>query len=353
MAEIAARSPEYVKFGSLRSIYFGGGTPSLWDSQQLKRIIDFASETFGLQSNAEITLECNPEKLEPDYLEAARNAQINRISLGSQSLVQKELVQLGRLHKAHDSIAAIKHCKELDFSVSVDVIFGTPNQTSDQLDRTLLELLDQPIDHISTYALTIEEDTAFDRQVKTGRFHPMSDDEQAERMQQLGRRIQAAGFEHYEVSAFGKDGHRAIHNSLYWLGAPFLGVGAGAHSYHPGDTENAASRRETIRNPVTYTTSAQALVFPAGFTETLSPEQVLMERIMVGTRVKWGLTLDELPWGRGRKEKIAAMQTVIDELHKDGMLHQTGNFIWPSERGLLFADTIARKLVDTATKLIG
>jgi len=351
--EIEARAHSYLGFSRLRSIYFGGGTPSLWGTSELERIIQCARETFGLHDEAEITIECNPEKLEQSYLSSAREIGINRISLGSQSLVPKELVQLGRMHQAQDSIEAIAKCSALGFSISVDIIFGTPDQSESQLDETLDALLCAPIQHISAYGLSIETGTAFGRQMQKGKFHPMSDDDQARRMRQVSAKIREAEFDHYEVSAFAQKGHRAIHNSLYWVGAPFIGVGAGAHSYLPATETTPATRRETLRNPDAYVDSGRKEVFTSENQESLDAEQMMMEALMVGTRVKWGIDLKRLPWGASPQRKIEQMQDVIQPLCDAGLLIKSDHHIWPSERGLMFADTVARKLVQRATQLLG
>ena len=353
IGEMTARAQKFKSHGKLRSIYFGGGTPSLWSTDAVSRVIRRAGELFQEGENVEITLECNPEKLSQTYLENVRSIGINRISLGSQSLVPSELIKLGRAHRADETLTAISRAHDLGFTISVDVIFGSPNQTKDLLEETLAGLVNQPIDHISSYALTIEANTVFDRQRLLGRFEPMSEDEQGDRMAELCQYLRQAGFEHYEVSAFGRGGHRAIHNSLYWVGAPYLGLGAGAHSFLPARDGEQAERRETIRNPDSYISSARKQEFPAEFEVFLTDSARLTEALMVGTRVKWGLDLADLPWGGETSVKISKLGHEIEALAASGLLVRQGSKIWPTENGLKFADTIARKLVMKATELVG
>jgi coproporphyrinogen III oxidase-like Fe-S oxidoreductase len=288
ISEIKSRASAYLKRGKLRSIYFGGGTPSLWAAADMQEVLQCANKVFGIKEDAEITLECNPENLDKDYLAQVRNLGFNRISLGSQSLRPTELIQLGRVHRAEQTFDAIRAAQELGFSISVDVIFGAPGH----------------------------------------------------------------GFEHYEVSAFARGGKRAVHNSLYWVGAAYLGVGAGAHSYLPGGGETAARRRQTVKNPDTYMNSAERLDFPTAFVESLDRLAVVSEALMVGCRVKWGLDLRDLAWGADGEAKIAGLRREIDELVADGLLQGDAFSIWPTERGLFFSDSIARKLVIRASELL-
>jgi oxygen-independent coproporphyrinogen-3 oxidase len=352
ISEIKSRASAYLKRGKLRSIYFGGGPPSLWAAADMQEVLQCANKVFGIKEDAEITLECNPENLDKDYLAQVRNLGFNRISLGSQSLRPTELIQLGRVHRAEQTFDAIRAAQELGFSISVDVIFGAPGQGKAHLQETLCGLADQAIDHISSYALTIEADTHFGRKQASGDFVAMSDDEQADRMSELCEFLALHGFEHYEVSAFARGGKRAVHNSLYWVGAAYLGVGAGAHSYLPGGGETAARRRQTVKNPDTYMNSAERLDFPTAFVESLDRLAVVSEALMVGCRVKWGLDLRDLAWGADGEAKIAGLRREIDELVADGLLQGDAFSIWPTERGLFFSDSIARKLVIRASELL-
>jgi len=349
--EINSRQSLYVTFGPLRSIYFGGGTPSLWAARHIQQIIKHAQACFGIQQSAEITVECNPESLECDYLEELKNAGVNRISLGSQSMVSSELIQLGRLHRAEQTIMAIENIKNLKLDVSIDVIFGTPGQPVEDVIRSLELLVGLPIDHLSAYALTIEPNTNFDRRRIRGTFHPMSSDEQAKRMAVLWRYLQENGFEHYEVSAFSRKGKRAIHNSLYWMNSPYLGVGAGAHSYLPSQNGQEAIRTESIRNPDTY----KEIKMPAfEMEEKLSDWETLIEFLMVRSRVNWGFNYSELPKLTKVETKAfqAQLQNCVSELMSEGLVFCDDVQVCPTTRGFQFADTVAQKLVNTLSELV-
>ncbi|MEE2901316.1 MAG: radical SAM family heme chaperone HemW [Myxococcota bacterium] len=349
--EIDSRQSQYSGFGQLRSIYFGGGTPSLWAAKHIQQVIQHAQACFGIQQSAEITVECNPENLECDYLEELESAGVNRISLGSQSMVNSELIQLGRLHQAEQTVIAIENIKRLKLDVSVDVMFGMPGQLIEDVVRSLELLVALPIDHLSAYGLTIEPNTNFDRRRIRGTFHPMSSDEQAKRMVALWRYLEEQGFDHYEVSAFSRKGKRAIHNSLYWMNSPYLGVGAGAHSYLPSQSEQAATRTETIRNPVTYNNSNM----PAfEMEEQLSAWEELIEFLMVRSRVSWGFSYSELPEISKVEPKAfkVQLQNCIDELSSEGLVVSDDIQVYPTTRGFQFADTVAQKLVNTLSELV-
>lgn len=349
--EIDARKGSYEQFGELRSIYFGGGTPSLWEVRHLDHVIRYADKSFGLNRSAEITVECNPENLKFDYLENLKNIGVNRISLGSQSMVTEELIQLGRLHRADQTITAIENIKKLKLDVSVDVMFGTPGQSINAVIQSLAQLVTLPIDHLSAYALTIEPNTNFDRRRIQGTFHPMSSDEQAERMDVLWSYLTENNFEHYEVSAFCREGKRAIHNSLYWVNAPYLGVGAGAHSFLPSQEGQGAKRTETARNPNTYIKSPE-VVFESE--ETLKEWDELIEFFMVRSRVSWGFKFSELPTISGLDPKVINTHLVacVRELGAEGLIDYTEVQVCPTTRGFQFADTVAQKLVNTVSELI-
>ena len=349
--EMDSRQPQYAVFGQLRSIYFGGGTPSLWAAKHIQQIIEHAQACFGIQQFAEITVECNPENLKYDYLAELESAGVNRISLGSQSMVSSELIQLGRLHQAEQTVIAIENIKKLKLDVSVDVMFGMPGQPTEDVVRSLELLVALPIDHLSAYALTIEPNTNFDRRRIRGTFQPMSSDEQAKRMDVLWRYLEEEGFEHYEVSAFSRKGKRAIHNSLYWMNSPYLGLGAGAHSYLPSQSGQEARRTETTRNPDTYKETNMPTF---EMEEKLSAWEELIEFLMVRSRVSWGFNYSELP----KLPKVepeafkVQLKNCVDKLISEGLVVSDGVQVCPTTRGFQFADTVAQKLVNTLSELV-
>ncbi|MCX5746034.1 MAG: coproporphyrinogen-III oxidase family protein [Proteobacteria bacterium] len=261
IAELARRRGEAE--GTLASIYFGGGTPSLWEPDELARVIDairisYAATAPG-KAPREITIEANPVDCTDAKLRAWRAAGIDRISIGIQSHEPEELVVLGRDHRFGDGPAALARVLAFGgFTVSVDFILGTPTRHAAR-SSWLPEIVASHVPHLSVYELTIEERTPFGRMARDGELVPRDEDTLYELYVEAHERLTTAGFEHYEISSFARPGRRAVHNSLYWQGRQFLGLGASAASlaHHPDGT---ASRATNPRRSVAYLAGAAAEV---------------------------------------------------------------------------------------------
>lgn len=216
--------------GSAGTLYFGGGTPSLWDPTHVGAVIAAAREHHGLSAQAEITLEANPEDIEAGLLERYVSRGINRVSLGVQSLLDERLTHLDRGHDARGARDAIGAARRAGVSeISVDLIFGTPGQTESDWSRELQIALDQGVDHLSVYALTVEPRTRLERLIDDGSYPAPDEDASARLFDRARQVLEAAGWSHYEVSSYARPGHEAKHNRAYWHGQPYLGVGASAH----------------------------------------------------------------------------------------------------------------------------
>jgi coproporphyrinogen III oxidase-like Fe-S oxidoreductase len=226
VAELAARAPRFS--GELVSIYFGGGTPSLWEPACIARAIAAIRATFG-GAPREITLEANPIDCTQSNCARWKSAGVTRVSIGVQSVAADELVVLGRDHRFGDGPAALAGAVAVGFATSCDLIMGTPTGRVPDL-RSVDALAATAVDHLSVYELTIEDRTAFGARVRDGRLIPLADDVLAELYEAVDARLAAAGFEHYEISSYARPGKRAVHNSLYWTCTPFLGLGVGAAS---------------------------------------------------------------------------------------------------------------------------
>lgn len=218
---------------SLRTIYFGGGTPSLLQPYELQRFIDHAAHIFDCTQVEEITIEANPDDLTEQYVEALRATDVNRVSLGVQSFNDEELRAMNRRHSAQQAVDAVKRLHNGGIeNITIDLIFGVDGYGEQVLESSLEEALSLGVQHISAYHLTIEPHTTFYRRVQKGLMREV-DEEQSEREYALiERRLCEAGFEHYEVSNYAKAGFRSRHNSSYWQGVEYLGIGAGAHSFN-------------------------------------------------------------------------------------------------------------------------
>jgi oxygen-independent coproporphyrinogen-3 oxidase len=229
LEELSLRAP-LVEGRELVSIYFGGGTPALWKPAEIGRVIAAAQARLG--EAQEITVEANPLDCRPETLAGLRAAGVNRISLGAQSVRDEDLVQLGRDHDAASALSAVAAVRRAGFPrLSVDLIYAVPGLTTAAWERTLARAIGLGPDHLSLYQLTVEPQTPLAEAVRRGKVTPAPDELSAEQFETAHRLLEAAGWEHYEVSAYARPGARAVHNSLYWTGGEYLGIGNGAASF--------------------------------------------------------------------------------------------------------------------------
>ena len=313
--------------GNPVSLYFGGGTPSLLAPDAIAEIID----TIAPPSTCEITLEANPETVSQTRMEAFRAAGVNRISLGVQTFDSPLLGTLGRLHTADKAREAIMTTSEAGFdNISIDLMYDLPHQTVESWERTLAEIRTLPITHLSLYNLTIEPHTVF---FKKRASLALPDEETSLTMLQRAiETLRLAGFGRYEISAFAKEGFYSRHNTGYWTGRPFLGLGPSAFSYW----ENRRFRNSANLN--IYARQIRAGVEPIDFEETLSPTARLKEALAIRLRL---LEPFDLPLNLPQ-ETITSLQ----ELQQQGLVTVEDNKISLTERGTLFYDTVATELIE-------
>ena len=316
------------------SIYFGGGTPSLWRPDCIARAIETVVGHYGARAaGLEITLEANPRDCEPDHLAAWRSAGVNRISIGVQSLAADELVVLGRDHRFGDGPAALARViASGGFAVSCDFILGTPvpGAASGNGPAWIPSILATAVDHLSVYELTIEDRTAFGRRVGAGRLVPLDEDTLTTLYLGTHEALTAGGFEHYEISSYARPGKRARHNSLYWSGAPFLGLGVGAASLYRAP-DGSAERETNPRRAADYLSGAAPEVV------AIPPSEMAMDTAWLGLRTK-----DGVPAGL-----LASAPGVIAWLVEQGLAEVRQDRICPTLRGFLMADRIAARIVSS------
>lgn len=223
----------FLSDSNIRTIYFGGGTPSLVEPSQVQSLIDHATRLWDCSQVGEITLEANPDDITKEYVAALRSTDVNRVSLGVQSFDDEELRFMNRRHSAAEAADAVRRLQDAGIeNITIDLIFGVDGFGEDVLEGSLAEALALDVQHVSAYHLTIEQNTAFHRRLECGQMR-IVDEEQSEREYALvHRRLTEAGYEHYEVSNYAREGYRAQHNSSYWRGAEYLGIGTGAHSFN-------------------------------------------------------------------------------------------------------------------------
>lgn len=322
---------------SLESIYFGGGTPSLLETTDIIKLIDTVRAYFRISDNAEITLEANPDDITLEKLAGWKAAGINRFSIGIQSFVQHDLSWMNRAHNAEQATRSIELVKESGFqNFSVDLIYGTPGLSDNDWKKNVRTIIDLGVPHISCYALTVEPGTALNKLIQTGKKNGVDQEKQAMHFLSLIRWLSEAGYEHYEISNFAKAGYRSRHNSSYWLGHTYIGIGPSAHSF------DGINRRWNISNNANYISSLQKNIIPYE-EEKLTGVQRLNEYIMTSLRTSEGIDIGyvEKTFGPGQS---ARLQAACKKFISNYKLQTKDYKLFLTNEGKLFADGIAAEL---------
>jgi oxygen-independent coproporphyrinogen-3 oxidase len=267
------------------TIYFGGGTPSLLEIQELEAIINDIYKNFNINNRPEITIEANPDDLSARKTQDFKQAGFNRLSIGAQSFDDKTLRYLNRLHNSEDSLNAIKHAEKAGFdNINLDLIFAITENHESIVKNDISVVLQLQPQHVSTYSLTLEPRTVFGNWRKKGRIQEVTSDEAASEFEYIIDSLVNNGYEHYEVSNFSKPGYISKHNSNYWKHIPYLGIGPSAHSF------NGTSRQSNVNNNSRYIKSIEKKIIPAEI-DYLSHTDRINEQILTGLRTKWGVDL--------------------------------------------------------------
>lgn len=334
-------SIDFLASRKLDSIYFGGGTPSLLHTDEINRILEQIARFYDLNDLKEVTLETNPDDLSATYLKNLSDTIIDRLSIGIQSFQEEDLKLMNRAHTAGEAEAAIKRAQDAGFeNLNADLIFGTPTLSDEGLKENIDFLTEWEVPHISAYALTIEKMTSLHHQVKTGKIQPYSDEQYNQQMLLTMSRLAEAGYEQYEISNYAKNKMYAIHNTSYWQGAAYLGIGPSAHSF----TDHI--RRWNVRNNASYIRSVlgeQKIPFES---ELLSERDRINEKIMTHFRTQWGLNLLEVEKEFGS----AIAQKLKEGIHffmAKGQITQNEDSYILTQSGKLMADHICSELFFT------
>ncbi len=314
------------------TVFVGGGTPSLLGAQRLAVVLDAVRGSFGLAPGAEVTTEANPESTAPEFFDALRTAGYTRVSLGMQSASPRVLALLDRTHSPGRSVAAAREALAAGFEhVNLDLIYGTPGETDDDLLTSIQAAVDAGVDHVSAYALVVEDGTAMARRVRRGEIAAPDDDVLARRYRIVDERLSAAGLLWYEVSNWSRPGGQCRHNEGYWNGGQWWGAGPGAHGF-VGDV-----RWWNVKHPRAYAELlAEGRSAAAGF-ETLQPRDRHVEEVLLGIRLRDGLATGSLT----DSERIRAQRAV-----DDGLLTRADDRLILTDRGRLLADAVVRDLLD-------
>lgn len=285
--EMVRRRQYIIRGTRVHNIYLGGGTPSLLPMDVLQGLFSAIGRNFTIAPDAEVTIEANPDDVTPEWLEGLAGTPVNRISMGAQTFSDKLLNLIGRRHNARQTAEAVKACKEAGISnISLDLIYGLPGQTMKDWHRDVETALGLDITHLSAYALTYEEGTRLDAMLRKGLVREADEELSRAMYDFLMSATKRAGFLHYEISNFALPGYQSRHNSSYWQGVPYLGLGAGAHSY-----DGQRSRRANLPDIKAYIAATDDVPHE---TEILNEDELYNEFIMTRLRTSSGIPLDEL-----------------------------------------------------------
>lgn len=322
---------------NIETIYFGGGTPSLVSGNDINFIIEAIKRNFKISENPEITLEANPDDITLEKLNDWKNAGINRLSIGIQSFIERDLKWMNRVHDAAQAFNCIQLARHAGFqNFSIDLIFGTPGLSDNEWENNIQTVIDLDVPHIACYALTVEPKTILNKMIQSKKKENINTDIQAEQYLTLMKLMNGAGYEHYEISNFAKPGFRSRHNSSYWQGKNYIGIGPSAHSY------NGEMRLWNKANNAIYIKSINENIIPFE-KENLTQSQILNEYIMTSLRTIEGMDLDfiENKFSIDPRKRIESIAK--NEIESEKVFFRDNKIILTNP-GKLFADGIAVKL---------
>ena len=333
--ELEIRKKEF-KDELVATIYFGGGTPSVLETKEIDRIIKAVYDNYTVAASPEITLEANPDDLSEEKLVALSRSPINRLSIGIQSFFEEDLKLMNRAHNAKEAEDCIARASRYFDNISIDLIYGMPNMTNERWKENIAKALTFKIPHISSYALTVEPNTALASFVKKGLVKPVEDEIAQEHFNILNETLSNAGYSCYEISNFGKPGYFSKNNSAYWQQKKYLGIGPSAHSF------NGVSRGWNINNNSKYLKAIELGELPMEV-EVLSTTDKYNEYIMTGLRTIWGVSLSRIAaeYGNNYKEYVMLQAEKYIEEH---LLYLDGDVLLATKKGKFLADGIAADL---------
>lgn len=336
MHELEMRKAE-LPGNQLTTVYFGGGTPSVLSGEELNYIFENITRHFSIAENAEITLEANPDDLSREYLAALKNTPVNRLSIGIQSFRDEDLQLMNRAHTAAEAESVVRHAQDAGFTnLTVDLIYGIPGLSEKAWLENLEKISRLNIPHLSSYCLTVETKTALAHFVKQGKIKPVDEEQASAQFLSLVAFAKENGYEHYEISNFARTGFVAQHNSSYWFGEPYLGLGPSAHSY------DGKFRRWNIANNAQYVKRISENQ-PAYESEELTEKDRFNEYLMTRLRTIHGISETEIREQFGDADADRVIEAM--KIHiRDGEAEQRGDRICLTPQGRLLADRIASDL---------
>ena len=333
--EIQLRKEEF-RDETVETIYFGGGTPSILEVEDIRFLIDTVFQHYTVINNPEITVETNPDDLSEARIVALSQNKINRLSIGIQSFFEDDLKLMNRAHNVAEAKKCLEIATQYFDNITIDLIYGMPNMSNEKWLQNIQTALSYNIPHISSYALTVEPKTALDSFIKKGIIQPLDEDLAQEHFHLLVDMLEANGFIHYELSNFGKEGYFSKNNSSYWLGKKYLGIGPSAHSY------NGIERSWNVSNNALYLKSMAESKLPSE-TEILTKTDRYNEYIMTGLRTIWGVSLERIETEFG-KTYLDYLNGQAAKYIEDHLLFVDDHVLRTTKSGKFLSDGIASDL---------
>lgn len=329
---------DYIEGEVVNTIYFGGGTPSLLQSADFEQIFHSLYKNFNVSADAEITLEANPDDLSSDYIKLLQDLPVNRLSMGVQSFNDKELKFLNRRHDAKQAIDVVQECRKAGFNnISIDLMYGLPEQTMDIWKYNLHQAVELDVQHISAYHLIYEEKTKLYRLLEKGRVKTIEENLSVDMFSEMIDQFRQACFEHYEISNFAKEGFISKHNSSYWLGTKYLGLGSSAHSY---DGENRSWNISSVKEYIKGINNLK----PNITTEYLDENMRYNDFILTGLRTKWGVDLKQLEQKFGDRKLNYCLQNIQKHIDRDKVI-KVEDKLKLTQDGIFISDDIMSDLM--------
>jgi len=321
---------------TIDTIYFGGGTPSLLSTQELQLLIGTVNDNYKLSDNPEITLEANPDDLSNAHIQELSNSRINRLSIGIQSFFEDDLKAMNRAHNAEEAKNCLKEARKYFDNITIDLIYGIPEMSLEKWHENLQLAFNFGINHISSYALTVEPKTALDTFIKKGTYPPIDEKLALQHFNHLVAETEKQGFVHYEISNFGKPNYFSKHNTSYWKGKLYLGIGPSAHSF------DGLKRSWNIANNSKYINSIQEGELPCEV-EILSKNDQFNEYVMTGLRTIWGVSLEKVNAEFGNNYKAHLLASAEKYINQEFLVISNQTLI-TTMKGKFLADGIASDL---------
>ncbi|KJD31072.1 coproporphyrinogen III oxidase [Tamlana nanhaiensis] len=327
---------DILKNQTVETIYFGGGTPSLLSNAELQKIIDTVYQKFHVCEHLEITLEANPDDLSVERIKTLSESKINRLSIGIQSFFDHDLKRMNRAHDANEAKICLEEATKYFNNITIDLIYGIPEMSLEKWNQNLQKAFNFGINHISSYALTVEPKTALDTLIAKGAYPPIDEDLALQHFNHLVEQTQKEGFVHYEISNFGKPHFFSKHNTSYWHGKSYLGIGPSAHSFYNNQ------RSWNVSNNTKYIKSIMKNELPSS-TENLTKEDAFNEYVMTGLRTIWGVSLQKVTAEFGGDFLQHLKQSAKKYIHQE-LLYIEDDTLRTTQKGKFLCDGIASEL---------